>query len=175
MVCFAAAFACSAAAGWLVLPGRFYARLEQPVQFSHQVHAGPKNNLGCDTCHAFREDGSFAGVPRLDSCTGCHAAPMGTTAAERNFIESYVKPGREPVWLVYAKQPDNAWFSHAVHSKKAGLACETCHPGHAKSDTLKPAGINRISGYSRAVLRMDDCVVCHRRHGLGHSCLDCHK
>ena len=186
---FAAAFACSAAAGWVVFPDRMYRSAAQPVQFSHAVHTGPKNGLTCDTCHAFRGNGSFGGVPRLDTCAGCHAEAVGTTLAEREFVEKYVKTGREPEWLVYARQPDNAWFPHSTHVKTAKLDCERCHPGHGKSESLRPLELNRISGYTRDVMgrpgkavfqrtggmRMDDCVACHRRHGLEHSCLDCHK
>jgi hypothetical protein len=51
--------------------------------------------------------------------------------------------------------------------------------------------VDRISGYSRDIwgrtlfqskaagavpgMKMDDCVDCHRKQGLSHSCLDCHK
>lgn len=175
LIIFATGFAFSAAAGWLVLPDKFYSKTQQPVQFSHEVHVGPKNSLACDTCHSFRADGSFTGVPKMDGCTGCHAAPMGTTVAEKNFIEQYVTPGREPQWLVYSRQPDNASFSHAVHVKRAKLACEQCHSTHAKTTTLRPVELNRISGYARDTMHMDACVACHKKNGLEHSCLDCHK
>ena len=62
-----------------------------------------------------RRDGSFTGIPTLDKCAACHAAPMGTTAAEKHFIDRYVTPQREPEWLVYARQPENVYFSHSAH------------------------------------------------------------
>ena len=76
-------------------PGRGLGRLSprhlqnrpQPVDFSHKVHAD-KAGTKCEDCHAFRDDGTFAGIPTLDKCAGCHAAAMGTTAAEKNFIDS---------------------------------------------------------------------------------------
>lgn len=164
-------------AGWAGFPHVIYHSRPQPVNFSHKVHA-EKAGAKCEDCHAFRGDGTFAGIPALDKCSGCHAAPMGATAAEKNFIDRYVTPNREPVWESYARQPQNVYFPHIVHVKTAGLKCERCHGPQGSADSLKPYAADRISGYSRDVwtdMKMDDCVACHRQNGLEHSCLDCHK
>ena len=79
------------AAGWNGFPHIIYKSRPQPVDFSHKVHAD-KAGQKCEDCHAFRPDGTFAGIPTLDKCAGCHAAAMGTTVAEKNFIEQYVTP-----------------------------------------------------------------------------------
>jgi hypothetical protein len=115
---------------------------------------------------------------------------MANTAAEKSFIETYVSPGREPVWLSYSRQPQNVFFSHAAHVKLAGLKCEQCHGAQGASDTPRTHAEDRISGYSRDVLpvasirrargaghgmSMDDCVACHRQRGLEHSCMECHQ
>ena len=164
-------------AGWLGFPYAIYQSRPQPVNFSHKVHAD-KAGSKCEDCHAFREDGTFAGIPSLDKCAGCHAAAMGSTVAEKNFIDHYVTPQREPQWASYARQPENVYFSHITHVKLAQVKCERCHGDEGSSDTLRPYQQDRISGYSRDVwrgMKMDDCVACHRQHGLEHSCLDCHK
>jgi len=182
---FGAGAALALAAGWIAFPYAIYKTQTQPVDFSHKVHAD-KAGAKCEDCHAFRDDGTYAGVPTLDKCTGCHAAPMGTTAAEKHFIDDYVTPGRQPVWQSYARQPENVFFSHAAHVKLAGLKCEQCHGAEGGTDSLRPYRQDRISGYSRDVLpvagwkrgrgmSMDDCVSCHRQHGTEHSCLDCHQ
>ncbi|MCW5980261.1 MAG: cytochrome c3 family protein [Bryobacteraceae bacterium] len=186
---FGAGFALAVAAGWLILPGVFYAKVEQPLAFSHEAHT-QTGGMACEDCHGFRDDGSFAGIPTLEQCASCHAEAVGTTESERKFVEEYVKLGREPQWLVYSRQPDNAWFPHAPHVKAAGLPCESCHGDHGQSNSLRPLEVNRISGYSRDVMgrpsgplglrraggmRMDDCVRCHAGADLRHSCLDCHK
>jgi hypothetical protein len=186
---FAAGAALALAAGWIAFPYAIYQSRPQPVDFSHKVHA-EKASAKCEDCHALRDDGAYAGVPSLDKCTGCHAAAMGTTAAEKRFIDTYVTPNREPEWLPYARQPGNVFFSHAAHLKLAQLKCEQCHAAEGASDTLRPHYRDRISGYSRDVLpvaawnrakgpghsmSMDDCVACHRSHGLEHSCMDCHQ
>jgi len=169
-------------AGWAGFPRVIYRSRPQPVDFSHKVHA-EKADSQCEDCHAFRDDGSFAGIPALDKCAGCHAAAMGTTAAEKNFIEQYVTPQREPQWAANARQPENVYFSHAVHVKRGQVKCEQCHGPQGSSDRLPPYQVDRISGYSRDIwgaggrpgMTMDDCVACHQKQGLEHSCLDCHK
>ena len=134
-------------AGWAGFPRAIYTTRPQPVDFSHKVHAD-KAGTKCEDCHGFREDGSFAGIPTLEKCAGCHAAPMGTTAAEKHFIDNYVTPGREPRWLSYAGQPENVYFSHAAHMKRAQLKCVQCHGNEGWADHLRPLEQDRVSGYS---------------------------
>jgi menaquinone reductase, multiheme cytochrome c subunit len=181
--------------GWIGFPHVIYQSRPQPVNFSHKVHA-EKAGMKCEDCHSFRDDGTFAGVPGLDKCGSCHAAAMGTTVAEKQFIDGYVTPNREPQWSPYARQPENVYFSHITHVKLAAMKCEQCHGDQGSTDTLRPYQQDRISGYSRDIwgrpagssaglwkvaqrseggMKMDDCVACHRQHGLEHSCLDCHK
>jgi len=56
-------------AGWAGFPHVIYETRPQPVDFSHKVHA-EKAGAKCEDCHSFRDDGSFAGVPALDKCSG---------------------------------------------------------------------------------------------------------
>jgi menaquinone reductase, multiheme cytochrome c subunit len=188
-ILFLAGFAVALGAGWAGLPAVLYERSQQPVAFSHKVHTGEKGGMKCDDCH-FREDGSFGGIPALEKCAGCHAAPLGQTPAEKAFVDGYVIPNREVPWGVYARQPENAYFPHTAHVKLAKLACSQCHGDHGSTDILRPLERDRITGYSRDLwgrpvsqvalrsgpgMLMDDCVACHRDKGLQHSCLDCHK
>jgi menaquinone reductase, multiheme cytochrome c subunit len=177
-----AGMAISLAAGWAGFPRAIYRRVPQPVEFSHRVHA-EKAGQSCEDCHAFREDGTFAGMPSLDKCASCHAAAMGTTAAEKQFIDEYVTPQREPQWRSRSEQPENVWFPHSIHVKRGGMKCETCHGNQAALDAPQRVAIDRISGYPRTSARrglpeplgMNDCVSCHRKTGRELSCLDCHK
>ena len=149
-------------AGWLGFPRVIYKTSRQPVDFKHSLHASSK----CEDCH-----GAVAALPTLDACAGCHAAPMGTTAAEKQFIDNYVTPKREPAWLVNARQPVNVYFPHGPHVQQAKLKCERCHAAKELAHQE-----DRISGYSRHLLTMDDCIACHReRKTEERSCLDCHK
>lgn len=169
--------------GWAGFPRIIHKSHAQPVDFSHKIHA-EKAGAKCEDCHVFREDGSFAGVPALDKCAGCHAAGMGTSAAEKEFIERYVTPQQEPQWFSYSRQPENVFFSHAAHVKRGGVACDSCHGNLGDSDHLPLYEVDRVSGYSRDIwgrsgrpaMTMDGCVACHRQKKLAeHSCLDCHK
>jgi len=164
------------AAGWGGLPAARFARVPQPVAFSHKIHA-EKAGTKCEDCHSLREDGTFAGIPTLDKCAGCHAQPMGTSAEEKRFIDRYVTPNREIPWQVYARQPANVFFPHAFHVKLAHQDCGQCHGQQGRTDTLGPALVNRISGYSGSphFQNMDACEDCHRRRGAANSCLACHQ
>jgi hypothetical protein len=161
-------------AGWAGFPRVIDRQSAQPVDFSHKVHA-EKAGSKCEDCHAFRDDGTFAGAPRLEQCSGCHAAPMGATAAEKAFIDAYVTPNREPEWKRYAAQPENVFFSHVAHQKRAKLKCEKCHGEIGSSDKLPAHFEDRISGYSRGTMRMSVCEDCHAENKVVTSCMDCHK
>src|ERR1039457_6272652 len=89
MIPFVAGAVVALGAGWAGFPHAIYRSRPQPVDFSHKVHAD-KAGAKCEDCHSFREDGTFAGIPTIDKCAGCHAAPMGATVAEKNFIDRYV-------------------------------------------------------------------------------------
>jgi hypothetical protein len=176
LVFFSAGLALALALGWLAFPRLLYARAEQPLRFSHKTHVSDKTGFGCADCHPLGEDGRFAGIPRLDSCAGCHAEPQGDSAEEKRLVEEYVKPGREIPWRVYARQPENVRFPHAVHVKRAGLACERCHGPHGSSDALPAQETNRITGYSRQLAKMSECEGCHTEHQRERTaCLACHK
>ena len=171
------------AAGWNGFPRIIYKTLAQPVDFSHKIHT-EQAGQSCEDCHAFRADGSFAGIPKLEKCAACHAAAMGTSAAEKDFIDRYVTPGREPEWRSYARQPENVYFSHSVHVKTAGVKCERCHGNIGTSAKLPAYEVDRVSGYSHDIwgtagrpgMTMDDCIACHRQRGrAAASCLECHK
>ncbi|MBI3111566.1 MAG: cytochrome C [Ignavibacteriales bacterium] len=176
--------------GWLAFPRILYRSLEQPVQFSHAIHTGETVGMTCDGCHTFSNDGRFAGIPTLVQCAGCHADVVGETEAEEHFVKEYIKQRREVPWHVYARQPDNAHFSHADHVNVGGIVCERCHGSHGTSGSLRPFEENRISGYSRDIwganisgvksnawegMKMNDCVACHNENNHRSACLDCHK
>lgn len=138
-VCGAAPFLLGAilalAFGWWVFPDLIFSKQSQPFYFSHKVHVDTAG-ISCADCHSFREDGSFTGVPTLQTCASCHEdvvtaepGPDSTKAeiaayeAEKTFVEEYVKGGKTVPWLVHQKQPDNVFFSHAAHFEK----CYSCH------------------------------------------------
>ncbi len=177
-------------AGWLAFPRALYSKRQQPLVFLHKTHAEKSGLSDCGQCHAFRDDGQYAGLPSIDTCAGCHSDKIGTTAAEATLVDRYIKPGVATPWLMYSAQPANVWFSHAVHVKGAGLACTDCHGNYGESDQVRIYQVNRISGYSRDIwghsmtrlrrapgdgMKMSDCEDCHRRHKVEVGCLGCHE
>ncbi len=187
---FLAGLCFSLVVGWYVFPFALYEKIEQPIQFSHKVHTGETGGMSCTDCHELQTDGRFSGIPALEKCTSCHASAIGDSPREKQFVDEYVAKNREVPWLVYAKQPQNVYFSHASHVKLAALACTECHGDHGSSDTLRAFERNRISGYSRDIwgssisrigrtpgqgAKMSDCMECHERRAIANTCLKCHK
>jgi len=183
--------------GWVIFPQLLYSKKEQPVQFNHVLH----NELvddGCESCHFFREDGTYSGVPKLAQCIDCHEEVQGESEEEAKFVNQYVLKEREVPWLVYSRQPDCVFFSHVAHVKIGQMDCVTCHGDVGESESLKPYEANRISGYSRDIwgkniagikfnswdrMKMDDCSECHVRENVNQGsvqtlrggCFVCHK
>ncbi len=177
------------AAGWIVLPAMLYGRQEQPLPFNHLVHVETAA-MSCDDCHSFGDDGSYGGIPALSACVDCHSEAQGNTEAERRLVDDFVTPAREIPWLVYARQPDNVYFSHAPHVRLAKIECRRCHGDHGQSATTPVYQFNLITGYSRNIwgprisgggpnkwdsMKMSDCVACHAERGVRDHCLMCHK
>lgn len=169
-------FTASLVVGWVLFPQLLYSTKPQPFDFNHALH---NEELGdCESCHFFREDGTFSGVPTLAQCTDCHEDVMGETEDETVFVEQYVWKEREVPWRVYSRQPDCVFFSHAAHVLKSGMICESCHGDVGNSTSLPPYQENRITGYSRDIwgksiagfgggdrprMKMDDCAACHEQ------------
>lgn len=164
--------------GWVVFPQLLYSKKAQPFDFNHVLHMEEVSE-GCESCHFFREDGSFNGVPKLAQCIDCHEEVQGETEDEAVFVEKYVQQEREVPWHIYSRQPDCVFFSHAAHVKLAGMDCVTCHGHMGESTSLREYQENRITGYSRDIwgwniagikthtwdrMKMDDCAECHAKH-----------
>jgi menaquinone reductase, multiheme cytochrome c subunit len=187
---FACGLAIALMVGWGVFPRVLYSQKHQPLDFLHKTHADKSGLSDCSECHSMRDDGSFAGLPAREKCAGCHSDTLGGSSAEAILVANYIKPGKPIPWLVYARQPENVWFSHAIHVKRGNLTCAECHSTYGESDTLRVFEVNRISGYTRDIwghsisrlrraphegMKMSDCEDCHQRRSVEVSCLGCHK
>ena len=176
--------------GWIAFPHVLYVRQQQPLEFRHKTHSEKSGLTQCDSCHVVGADGEFSGIAGVETCAGCHADKVGTTKAEATLVDLYVKPSRQTPWLVYSRQPANVWFSHAIHARRAGLACQDCHGSMGETDQARVYEQDRISGYSRDIsghsmsglfraphdgMKMSDCEDCHHRRNVQVGCLGCHK
>jgi len=190
-------FVASLVIGWVVFPKLLYSQKTQPIDFNHALHLEAVSD-GCESCHLFRDDGTYAGVPSNAQCVDCHQEVQGDSPDEKKFVEEYVAKEREVPWHIYSKQPDCVFFSHAAHVKKAKMECATCHGPIGESSSLKVYEENRLTGYSRDIwgkniagikretwdkMKMDDCAECHETEAGKRSsvqtdkeaCFVCHK
>jgi hypothetical protein len=183
--------------GWVIFPKLLYSQKKQPVDFNHALHNEEVED-GCESCHFFREDGTYSGVPKLAQCLDCHEEVNGEDPEEEKFVNEYVAKEREVPWLIYSRQPQNVFFSHAAHVKMAQMDCVTCHGHIGESESLRVYQENRISGYSIDIwgkniagfkrnpwdrMKMDDCSECHVKENVNQNsvqtlrggCFVCHK
>lgn len=190
-------FAASLVLGWGIFPKLLYSQKHQPIDFNHAVHVEEVDD-GCESCHYFREDGTFSGIPDLESCMECHEDVIGASEEEEKFVAEYVVPEREVPWLVYSRQPDCVYFSHAPHVIAGKMECAECHGHIGESEHARVYEENRISGYSRDIwgknisglghepwerMKMDDCAKCHAMENVNQGsvqtqkggCFVCHK
>lgn len=201
---FAAGLIVALFVGWVLFPLVLYSKQPQPMNFNHALHMDPDIAEGiegdteqekCLYCHMFRDDGTFAGIPKLDTCTECHddpESPLGETPEEEQFLVNYVAGDKEVPWLSYSRQPDCVYFSHIAHIKNGELDCQICHGDQAKTEKLPVFKKNRITGYSIDIwgrnilgyksntwdrMKMDDCAECHTQkgHEENNACFVCHK
>jgi hypothetical protein len=160
--------------GWIIFPQLLYSQKKQPIDFNHALHTGLTGD--CSSCHYFRTDGTFSGVPTIWACMDCHEEVQGEDPEEEKFVTEYVWEYKEVPWLVYSRQPDCVFFSHAAHVLKAEMDCVTCHGPVGESEHTRVYEENRITGYSRDIwgrnisgfkrnswdrMKMDDCADCH--------------
>ncbi|MCK5485608.1 MAG: cytochrome c3 family protein, partial [Desulfobacterales bacterium] len=75
--------------GWVIFPQLLYSQKRQPVGFNHALHNEEVDNE-CESCHFFREDGTYSGVPKLAQCIECHEEVQGEDPEEAKFVNEYV-------------------------------------------------------------------------------------
>ena len=122
--------------------------VDQPVQFSHQHHAGGIG-IDCRYCHTTVETAASAGIPPTKTCMNCHSQIWSTSP----FLEPVRASFRDDTplrWTRVHDLPDFAYFNHSVHVKK-GVGCATCH-GRVDRMPLM---------YQENSLQMEWCLDCH--------------
>lgn len=151
---------------------------EQPVYYSHKVHAGT-NQISCLYCHGGAQEGKHANIPSVNICMNCHMAINEYTGKDKIYKEDgtevdgtaeikrlYKYAGFDPAvskvwdpnkakpidWNRVHNLPDHVYFNHAQHVKVGKVQCQTCHGEVQKMDVA----------YQFAELSMGWCVNCHR-------------
>lgn len=150
---------------------------EQPIFYSHKVHAG-LNQINCLYCHGNAWESRHATVPSVNVCMNCHKTIneyTGPQLYDRNgkevngtaeIAKLYKYAGFDPnnanawdaskatpiPWVKIHNLPDHVYFSHAQHVRAGNVQCQTCHGDITKMDEV----------YQAAELSMGWCVNCHR-------------
>jgi mono/diheme cytochrome c family protein len=151
---------------------------EQPIKFSHKVHAGD-NKIDCNYCHSSARHSKTSGIPSLNVCMNCHKYVDGTNGKTFTYNgEEFPMPeeikkiykaldynpetqvyGNNPTpvkWIKIHNLPDHAFFSHSQHVNIGKQACQTCHGAVETMDVVEQF----------SPLTMKWCIECHDKTGV---------
>ena len=137
---------------------------EQPIDFSHRVHAG-ENEIPGMYCHVQARRSISAGVPSVNKCMGCHTE-IATDRPQIRLLASYWE-NKEPIpWVKVHDLPDFVHFTHKRHVQ-ADIECQTCHGPVETMDVVS----------REAPVEMGLCLNCHKDNEVVHGtdCWTCHK
>jgi hypothetical protein len=135
--------------------------IEQPIPFSHRIHAG--SGMKCLECHAGAAGKEQASFPETGKCMACHIAIQRESPYIKALAAAHASKQRIH-WVRVYKLPDFVFFSHSSHAKP-GVSCEACHGPVEKRDVL---------AQERAI-DMDSCMKCHSAAGASRECALCHQ
>ena len=127
---------------------------DQPIKFSHKVHAGD-NGIDCMYCHHTAEHSKSAGIPSMDLCLNCHVLIREGSNSGKFEIAKVIDAveNKKPVeWVRLHNLPDHVFFSHAIHVGVGKLDCNECHGPVEEMDLMR----------QHSDLSMGWCVNCHR-------------
>jgi len=165
--------------------------LDQPIDFSHTLHAG-ELQVDCQYCHFEARNSIHSGVPPLQTCMGCHAyvktyspevekihehwcgEPKCTVSKDSLGHPVRDAAGTPPPWNKVHDLPDYVHFSHKRHVR-AGVDCTECHgqmqlqgqytevpiPDDPEGRTFRKVDEVTIR---ESTLQMGWCLDCHKRH-----------
>ena len=149
---------------------------EQPIFYSHTVHAGI-NQINCLYCHGGAQESKHANIPSVNVCMNCHMGineyakgPQlyredgskvdGTAEIQKLYqfagwdpaAKKYTGKGKAIEWIRIHNLPDHVYFNHSQHVTAGKQQCQTCHGEIQKMDEV----------YQFTDLSMGWCINCHR-------------
>jgi len=127
---------------------------EQPIAFSHAVHAG-QFEIDCNYCHTGVRKSASANIPSANICMNCHGQIVkgtNTGTAEIEKIYAAVENNQPIEWVRIHNLPDLAYFNHAQHVEVGEIECQTCHGEIQEMEVVQ----------QHALLTMGWCIDCHR-------------
>ena len=122
---------------------------QQPVPFSHKLHAGDMG-IDCRYCHNTVEFTNHAAIPPTQTCMNCHTQIQKDSSQIEPLLNSYIT-GMPIQWERVHDLPDFVYFSHSAHVNR-GVSCVSCH-----------GRIDRMEIVTQLkTLSMGWCLECHR-------------
>ncbi|MCH7472962.1 cytochrome c3 family protein, partial [bacterium] len=97
---------------------------EQPVAYSHALHAG-ELGIDCRYCHTAVERAPVAAVPNTQICMNCHTNIRSESEKLKRIRESN-ESGMPIPWVRIHDLPDFVYFNHSAHVRR-GIGCVSCH------------------------------------------------
>lgn len=171
----------AAASGWRLPDNQQGYAPEQPIAYSHRLHAG-ELGIDCKFCHGAAERSRHAGIPSADVCLKCHKYVTSSfqqlqqelTKADQEqrkpatvisddlrllYAALNIDDPQQPVtdphggipWVRVHNLPDYVAFDHRAHVA-VGVTCQTCHGPVESMERVRQA----------ETLSMGWCVNCHR-------------
>ncbi len=135
-----------------------YYQPDQPIQFSHKVHAG-QNQIDCQYCHYTANRSMHAGIPPVSMCMNCHnlvKEGKQTGTKEIAKIYSAIEENKPIEWVKVYNLPDHVYFNHAQHVAVGKMDCAVCHGEVNKMDQI----------IQETDLSMGWCIECHRTESV---------
>ena len=147
---------------------------EQPIKFSHKIHAG-EDKIDCNYCHSSARHSKSSGIPSLNLCMNCHKYIDGSdgktfmyNGEQYSMVEEIQKIydhldydketqvyGDNPTpvkWTKVHNLPDHVYFSHQQHVVAGKQKCQTCHGPVEEMEVLE----------QHSPLTMKWCIGCHQ-------------
>lgn len=143
--------------------------LEQPIPFSHYLHAG-KNEIQCEYCHSSARKSIHGGVPEVQVCMNCHKF-VKTKSPHIQKVTEHYENGDPIQWQKVHDLPDYVNFAHVRHVR-AGVDCTECH-GQIKLQGKPTYTTTEVDGEETQLLSVDKVMVRESTLQMGW-CLDCH-
>lgn len=122
---------------------------EQPVRYSHALHAG-ELGMDCRYCHNTVEVAGHAAIPPTQTCMNCHSKIRSESDKLVPVRESHAT-GLPVPWVRVHDLPDYVYFNHSAHVTR-GVGCVECHDRVDKMEEV----------WQAAPLSMGWCLDCHR-------------
>jgi len=135
---------------------------EQPIPFSHRIHAGVKE-IQCAYCHPYVARSNHPGLPPVEKCLHCHKYII----IKHPWIEEvhwYYNTKTPTPWKKVNYLAEHVLFNHQRHIN-SDIECLECHGAVETMDRIKGTQF-----------QMGFCINCHQQKKANLGCwLACHS